>query len=67
MRVDGEEAAKYQAVRLDSFRSPYGKDCTLVTADESTGEVIWKDSTGEGKSVTLGQHAIRIIARHSRS
>lgn len=61
MTVSGEEAARFNAVRLDSFATV--NMGALIAADEQTGAVRWKDKTGTEKSVTLGAHAIRIIPR----
>lgn len=61
MNVSGEEALRYDAVRLDSFEVV--NKGQLIEADDMTGLVKWRDSTGEEKSVTLGQHAIRITYR----
>ena len=35
----------------------------LLMADDITGEVRWKDRTGETRSKTMGSHAIRILRR----
>jgi hypothetical protein len=60
MRVDGEAARNYSAVRLDSFASVEGKG-KLTLADDATGEVRWADAAGETRTVTLGNHAIRSV------
>ena len=61
MNVSGEAAKEYDAVRLDNFeRANRGE---LVSADDITGIVIYKDATGEAKSITLGEHAIRILPK----
>lgn len=59
--VSGEEAARFNAVRLDSFACV--NDGVLVEADDQSGMVKWKDKAGEIKTATLGEHAIRIIPR----
>lgn len=61
MNVTGEEAKRFNAVRLDNFANANAGE--LVEADDQTGLVKWKDSVGEVKSVTLGAHAIRIVPR----
>ncbi len=61
MNVTGDEAAKYEAIRSDDFTvinlGP------LMAANEETGEVWWKDSTGQERSINLGPHAVRIVHR----
>lgn len=59
MRVEGENASKFRAVRMDSYADVPG---ILVMADEETGEVHTTDKTGEIRKVTLGQHAIKIMS-----
>lgn len=58
MRVEGDTAKHYVAVRLDSYLNAHQGE--LILADEDTGEVKWKDKTGVERSLTLGGHAIRI-------
>lgn len=58
MKVEGENAKLYVAVRLDSYLNAHQGE--LVLADEDSGEVRWKDKTGEEKRAVLGAHAIRI-------
>ena len=61
MIVSGTEAARFNAVRLDDFtnvnRGP------LVEADDVTGKVVYRDTPESTKTVTLGDHSIRIIPR----
>ena len=59
--VSGEEAARFNAVRLDSFACV--NEGVLVEADDVTGVVRWKDKADAIKVVTLGDHAIRIVPR----
>lgn len=59
MKVEGEEAARYNAVSLFSFANV--NLGVLTFADEDSGQVKWKDKTGEEQSVTMGQRAIRIL------
>lgn len=61
MIVSGEDAPRFNAVRLDSYANVNKGD--LVEADDQTGLVKWRDSTGEIKTTTLGEHAIRIVPR----
>lgn len=61
MIVSGEEAARFNAVRLDSFACV--NDGVLVEADDVSGLVKWRDKSGEVKSATLGDHQIRIVPR----
>ena len=61
MNVSGEDAKRFNAVRLDSYANV--NEGELVEADEQTGHVRWTDKAGEVKSRTLGDHAIRIIPR----
>lgn len=61
MIVAGDAAKLYDAVRLDNFeRANRGE---LVSADDITGVVVYKDAAGEAKTVTLGDHAIRILPK----
>jgi len=64
MRIAGEEAARWQAVRRDSLetvnRGP------LLLADDETGLVEWKDGSGEPKRVTLGPGAIKLMGAYPR-
>lgn len=62
MKVEGDSARAYSAVRTDSMLPIEGKG-RLVLADDLSGEVKWLDATGETCSLTLGQHAIRIVRR----
>lgn len=61
MTVNGEEAAAYNAVRLDSFANV--NDGLLVEANTQTGFVRWKDKTNEEKTATLGERAIFLVRR----
>lgn len=61
MKVEGETAASYRAVRLDNFENANKGE--LVMADDMTGEVHYKDQAGETKVLKLGEHAIRILAK----
>jgi hypothetical protein len=61
MRIHGDDAKKYNAIRLDSFAN--ANQSELVLADDQTGEVSYTDKAGELKSVTLGLHAIRIVRK----
>jgi len=67
MRKEGEEAAGYDAVRLDSGATI--NQGTLTLADDLTGDVTWKDKAGESRSEKYQAHAIAIVARsrYSRS
>ncbi len=59
MTVSGEEAHLYDAIRLDDFsRANRGP---LVSADDVTGVVVYKDTLESEKTLTLGEHAIRIV------
>ena len=62
MRVDGESAHNYSAVRLDSFATVEGQG-KLTMADDQTGEVKWTDAIGDAHTTTLGAHAIQIVRR----
>jgi hypothetical protein len=61
LRVSGEDAKLYDAVSLSSFANVNRGE--LVSADDSTGEVVYKDTPESTKAVTLGDHAIRIVKR----
>ncbi len=61
MIVSGDAAASFNAVRLDSFEN--ANRGVLVSANDETGEVVYKDATGEEKKLMLGDHAIKILPR----
>ena len=56
--VSGEAAAQYDAIRLDSMEP--ANTGPLISADEATGQVEWKDKTDTPMS---GTNAIRIVRR----
>ena len=60
MNVAGDEAKRWNAVRLDSF-AVINDPGSLLSADDQTGEVKWLDHTGEKRELTLGAHAIRLV------
>ena len=62
MRVSGEEAKRWQAVRRDSLETVNRGD--LVMADDETGEVKWTGRSGGEAKVTLGSGAIRLMSAH---
>jgi hypothetical protein len=59
MQVSGDDAKRFKVVKLDSFDDVPG---TLVSADDQTGAVVMKDTTGETKSYSFGPRAIRIAS-----
>lgn len=61
MNISGEDAARYNAVRLDSCENV--NKGPLVSADDVTGTVVYRDAAGEPKTVVLGDHAIRLVRR----
>lgn len=61
MIVSGTEAARFNAVRLDNFENANRGE--LVEADDVTGKVVYRDTPESTKTVTLGDHAIRILPR----
>jgi len=63
MRITGEIARQWTAVRLDSFEQV--NSGTLTTVDDESGYVEWIDSVGRGHSVSLGPQAIRIVRKSS--
>jgi hypothetical protein len=63
MRVEGEVAAGWTAVRLDSLESIEGAKGQLVMCDTDTGEVAWKDRTGQLCQLRLGANTIRLVGR----
>lgn len=62
MRVEGEDAQRWSAVRLDTLTSIEGAG-RLMLADDVTGEVRWSDKTNESCAKNFGPHAIRIVRR----
>ena len=61
MIVSGEEAGQYDAIRLDSFeRANRGP---LISADDITGVVVYRDTPESQKTLTLGAHAIKIVRK----
>jgi len=61
MRIAGEIARQWAAVRLDSLEQV--NSGSLVTADDESGYVEWVDRIGSSHSVSLGPSAIRIIRK----
>lgn len=61
MKVDGEEAKHFRAVRLDSFLNANKGE--LVSADDVSGIVVYKDTPETTKTLELGEHAIRILPK----
>ena len=61
MRIEGDAAARWSAVRLDSLQSVEGARGRLLLADTDTGEVRWKDRTDAVCEARLGPQAIRLI------
>ena len=61
MKIDGEAAHSYHAVRLDTFRDAHTGP--LIMADEMTGEVRWRDTPESEKTVVLGPGTIRILPK----
>jgi hypothetical protein len=59
--VSGENAKGYNAVRLDNFENANRGE--LIEANDETGLVKYKDAAGTEKSITLGDHAIRIMPK----
>jgi hypothetical protein len=62
--VNGDVAKEHYVVRLDSYATVNQGE--LVEADEATGLVRFRDKAGETKSVTLGEHNIRILRKTGR-
>lgn len=61
MKVEGEEAKRFKVVRLDSYTDAHKGE--LVRADDQTGSFEYRDTAETTKSVTLGEHAIRIVPK----
>ena len=61
MRVEGDAALRWSAVRLDSLQSVEGARGRLLMADTDTGEVRWRDRTDTVCELRLGPQAIRLI------
>ena len=61
MRIEGDPAARWSAVRLDSLQSVEGAKGLLLMADTDTGEVRWRDRTDTVCEARLGPQAIRLI------
>jgi len=61
MKIEGDAAHLYRAVRLDSFEDANRGE--LVSADDDTGIVVYKDTPETTKTLTLGPHAIRILKK----
>lgn len=62
MKVSGEEARSFDAIRLDTFQSVNGKG-DLVEADDVTGTVTYKDTPDSQKTITFGMGAIKIMPK----
>jgi hypothetical protein len=61
MKIDGDAAKDYRVVRLDSFENANKGE--LVSADEITGEVVFRDTPETTKTLMLGPSAIRILPK----
>lgn len=61
MRIEGEDAKRFNAIRLDNFENVNRGE--LVEADDVTGKVVYRDTPESTKTVVLGERAIRIMAR----
>jgi hypothetical protein len=61
MKIEGADAKLYRAVRLDTFENANKGE--LVSADDVTGTVIYRDTPETTKTVECGDHAIRILPR----
>lgn len=61
MKIEGEAAARFSAVRLDSMAPVEGARGVLLMADSETGEVRWRDKTDTVCEASLGPHAIRLV------
>lgn len=59
--VSGDTAKEHHVVRLDTFADAHAGE--LVSADEATGIIVFKDKAGESKTLTFGAHAIKIMRR----
>ena len=61
MRIEGDSAANWSAVRLDSLEAVEGARGTLLLADTDTGEVKWRDRTQTVCELRLGPQMVRLI------
>jgi len=61
MKIEGDDAKHYRAVRLDSFLNANLGE--LVSADDVTGQVIYRDTPETTKTLELGDHAIKILPK----
>lgn len=61
MLVSGEDAKRFNAVRLDSYANVNTGE--LVEADDATGVVKWHDTPDTVKTVSLGERQIRLVPR----
>ena len=62
MKIEGEDAKRYTAVRLDDLTSVEGSG-NLVMADDVSGEVRWVDKTGKPCTASLGMRSIKLVRR----
>jgi hypothetical protein len=61
MEVTGENAANHYVIRRDDYKTV--NDGVLISADDVTGRVVWKDKTDTQKEITLGDHMIAIMRK----
>jgi hypothetical protein len=61
MKVEGEEAGRWDAVLTDSYASI--NQGLLTFADTETGEVKWKDKVGQEIEKKLGAHMVKLVLR----
>jgi hypothetical protein len=59
LKVEGDTAPGFHVIRLDNFETANKGE--LISADETTGEVVYKDAAGETKMLKFGLHAIKIL------
>ena len=59
VRIAGEDAKRWAAVRLDTLEQV--NTGVLTLADDLLGTVEWCDKTGNTRTVSLGPQAIRLI------
>ena len=63
MMVSGDDAKRYDVIRLDSMKT-VNLPGTLIFADDVIGTAKWRDDRGEDKELTdLGPKAIWIELR----
>ncbi len=62
--IYGDDAKNHHAVNLNTGLTINKGE--LVSADEGSGYVVWKEPDGTTNQITLGEHTVKIIGGYHR-